>query len=1360
MNLYAYLPAYILQDIQNHSSTLPTQREQRFSVVALFADVTGFTPMSERFNTIGRRGAEKLTTILNAYFTSMIDLVHAYGGSVGKFGGDSLTVLFSYTTVTQSQVIHQAIQCAWDMQAAMRDYALLDTSIGTFDLSMKVGLGIGDILSTTVGDPNIRLEYIIAGQAIDTCIEAEHHAHAGDILVHNDILQHIQVVSVDQVAKTTNFCRITALHVRCKTPSLQPQIWPSTESANQILPIVKRYVHPTISQRVLSNQEGFVNEHRKVTILFIRFNGLDYQHLTVRETLQHYFTSVIRTVQRYDGYVNRIDIGDKGSKYIVLFGAPVAHEDDDERALRCALDLQRLDVHSDGNQQKTQRIITQIGIHTGFVYCGQVGSAHRCEYTVMGDAANLAARLMQAATPGQILVSSITYQAIAEGFVWNAPTHIQVKGKTDPILVYTVRDAATPPALKMHEPRYTLPLIGREQELHQAQHSMEQVLAGHGKILHITGEAGMGKSRIASATVQIAQQEGFRMYAGACQSYGTKTSYLVWHEIWRSFFHLQPSWTIQQVSEQLTLQLNTIDPRFVLRLPLLRSVLNIPLPDNDMTRSLDAEMRIELLKALLMACLRHRAQNTPIMFVLEDCHWIDPLSQELLSYIGRNITHVPVWFLILSRGAQDYKQIPRHREAPFDSIHLSELSPAEAHRLVLLKLEQIIGSTQQTKPAWIDHIVTKAQGNPFYLEEMAHFLRSYQHKLSDNRDITDIELPDSLHSLILSRIDQLTEGEQTTLKVASVIGRSFKASWLWGSYHEIGPPQTVTQHLETLSQLDLLPLSTAEPELEYLFKHITTQEVAYESLTYNMRSLLHERVGQFLERQYADTVEQYFNILAYHYGRSHNTAKRRKYYLLAGNAAKAAYDNQSAIDYYQQLLALLPDNEQIQIMLDMGEVYQHIGQWSEAERMYRDALTLAERDHNRMLQAYGQKALGSLLARTQSYHEALVWLKHAQTQFEQLQHPTGLSRVLEQLSLAYFQINDYDTSMNYAQYHLQIANQCADQIGISAAHANIGLIHIQQGDLDRALVCFKTAVDIATEVNYLRGVVVASGDMTHIYWQQGQYHAALSGLQQALTLANQIGYQQAVGFLLGNAGILYDMYGDYTAALACYGRSLQIATELDDWTTILFALTNILSIFVVQKRYMDALNVCHKTVELGRLLQIPYALGIDLHQQALIAMAEQRYTHALDYCKEALTLATQVGDRDTQLKIETLVIRLQVLREERDVFRARDELEALLDTWTNEGEQAALYYEMWRLQPDQEGARQQAAALYRSAYNNSPNIEYRQHYTELTNETLPEPSPLPTLPAALLEVVDLDALLAHVLVQVEAKVVATHSNTN
>ncbi|NOK58880.1 MAG: hypothetical protein GFH23_1086616n243 [Chloroflexi bacterium AL-N1] len=1357
MNLYAYLPTYILHDIRNRPLTLPTQHEQRFSALALFADVSGFTPMSEKFNTIGRRGAEELTTILNTYFTTMIELVHSYGGSVGKFGGDSLMVLFPYTVAAQSTVTHQAVQCAWDMQVAMRDYTLVDTSVGVFTLSMKVGIGTGSILSTTVGDPDIRLEYIIAGPAINTCVDAEHYAQAGDIIVHNDILHHLHVV--DRVARTTNFCSITALHERCHTPSPQHQIMSSADHADHLLPIVSRYVHPTISQRLLSNQEGFVNEHRKVTILFIRFHGLDYQHPTIRKLLQHYFTSVVRIVQHYDGYLNRIDIGDKGSKYIVLFGAPVAHEDDDERALRCALDLQKFDMHDADYQQEAQKITTQIGIHTGFVYCGQVGSTHRCEYTVMGDAANLAARLMQAATVGEILVSAATYQTVAEGFVWSSPEYIQVKGKTDLILVYTVRGIATPPALKMYEPQYTLPLVGREQELQQAQNSMEHVLQGHGHILHITAEAGMGKSRIASAIVQLAQQKGFVVYAGACQSYGTKTSYLVWHEIWRSFFHLQPSWTVSQVNQQLELQLDAIDPQFVSRLPLLRGVVNMPLPDNDMTHTFDAEMRMDLLKPLLLACLRHRAQTTPVMFVLEDCHWIDPLSQELFSYIGRNIAHVPVWFLILYRGSQDSKQIWSHGETPFAIIHLSELSPAEARHLVLLKLEQISGSTEHIESVWIDHIVTKAQGNPFYLEEMAHFLRNHRYTLSNERNVTDIELPDSLHSLILSRIDQLTEGEQTTLKVASVIGRSFKASWLWGSYYKIGSPQRVIQHLETLSQLDLLPLSSTEPELEYLFKHITTQEVAYESLTYSMRSLLHERVGQFLERKYADTIEQYFNILAYHYGRSHNTDKQRQYYLLAGDAAKAAYDNQSAIDYYQQLLALLPNHEQPQIMLAMGEVYQHIGHWPDAERMYRDALILAERDHNHMLQAYGQKALGSLLSRTQSYHEALVWLKQAQTQFEQLEHMPGLSRVLEQLSLAYFQINDYDTSMDCAQYHLRIADRCTDRIGISAAHANIGLIYIQQGNLDRALEYLKTAVDIATEIKYLRGVVVASGDMTHIYWQQGQYHDALAGLQQALTLANQIGYQQAMGFLLGNAGILYDMYGDYSVALACYGRSLQIATELDDWHTILFVLSNILSISVTQKRYREATRLGQKIVMLARSLQIAHATVSNLHQQALIAMADQQYRHALDCCKEAFSLADQVGYGDIQLQVEALIIRLQVLLGETDVLHARSKLEALLSTWTNQNEQAAIYYEIWYLQPEQEDVRRKAASLYQSACESSPNIEYRQRYAELTNEALPDPPTLPVLPTALIEAVDLGALLERVLAQVEAKVASTTSDT-
>ena len=185
---FAYVPRHVAEDLLQFPDASPIRREARFNAVALFADVSGFTPMSEALGKTGRVGTEELTAILNRYFDPMIELIHSYGGIIGKFGGDAMTVLFPYSDDTQSVVVRRAIQCALLMQERMVNYKGIDTSAGRFDLAMKAGLAMGSIFTTTVGDPDLRLETIIAGQTLDLCSDAEHKANPGEVVVHNPML--------------------------------------------------------------------------------------------------------------------------------------------------------------------------------------------------------------------------------------------------------------------------------------------------------------------------------------------------------------------------------------------------------------------------------------------------------------------------------------------------------------------------------------------------------------------------------------------------------------------------------------------------------------------------------------------------------------------------------------------------------------------------------------------------------------------------------------------------------------------------------------------------------------------------------------------------------------------------------------------------------------------------------------------------------------------------------------------------------------------------------------------------------------------------------------------------------------------
>ena len=476
----------------------------------------------------------------------------------------------------------------------------------------------------------------------------------------------------------------------------------------------------------------------------------------------------------------QLSIGDKGSHFYVSFGAPLAHEDDAIRAVTAALELR--DLQMDFITQ------VQIGVSQGLTRTGACGGLYRRTYSAIGDAVNMAARLMQHAPSGQALVNQNVRKATAQEFIWEELPPLRVKGKSEPVTVFRLIAAQERQGIRLHEPKYALPMVGRAAELASIEKKLDLALLGHGQIVGITAEAGMGKSRLMAEVIRLARGRNVLGYGGECQSYGTSTSYLVWQSIWQGFFSLDPSLSLAKQIESLEQQLSEITPALLPRLPLLGAVLNLPIPDNELTGSFDAKLRKESLESLLVDCLRKRARLMPLLLVLEDCHWLDQLSHDLLEVIGRAIVDLPVLIAIAYRPSQLNRLLaPRVGKLfHFTEIPLTDLPTEEIEQLVSFKLGQIYGEQTKLSQALIEKISRRAEGNPFYIEELLNYLHDRGIDPGQPEALEQIDLPDSLYSLILSRIDQLTENQKTLLKVASVIGRLFRVAILWGVYDQFG----------------------------------------------------------------------------------------------------------------------------------------------------------------------------------------------------------------------------------------------------------------------------------------------------------------------------------------------------------------------------------------------------------------------------------------------------------------------------------------------------------------------------------------------------------------------------------------------
>jgi tetratricopeptide (TPR) repeat protein len=474
-----------------------------------------------------------------------------------------------------------------------------------------------------------------------------------------------------------------------------------------------------------------------------------------------------------------------------------------------------------------------------------------------------------------------------------------------------------------------------------------------------------------------------------------------------------------------------------------------------------------------------------------------------------------------------------------------------------------------------------------------------------------------------------------------------------------------------------------------------------------------------------------------------------------GRAQALLGEADEAAEFCEQSLTIFRElgdhHGEAKALLGLGESQQLLGKWIEAEKTYRETLRLLETMSDPYTKARCQNALGRLLSFTQSSHAALPWFEQARVAFERLGDRVGLSGVLENLSMAYLQLGDDDRALQVAQQQLQIATEHGDQIQVVDAIEIIGQVFWMRGDYDQALEYLQDSLNGATAIGYPRGAIAAAGDMAGVYAQIGDFQRALVSLQRALDGAEEIGDLQFMGAILANAGIIYFYQGDYVRALLLYEHGLDIAIRLGNWLSILHSINNIAIIFTAQHRYGQAAPLYARAIALGRELEKPYILCDCLQHGAEQYAKLQCYAEAQSMNQEALQIAKEINRSETQLAAQLLAIQLQVALSQTDVPTAAAELEVLLQTWTDQLEQAGIHYTIWRVNPARESSRQTAAQLYQELYEGSPNIEYRQRYAELTGEHLPEAGPLPTLRSRMLEEpVDLPTLLDKVGVRFES----------
>jgi class 3 adenylate cyclase/tetratricopeptide (TPR) repeat protein len=1166
----------------------------RVSGTALFADVSGFTPLTEALaNELGpQRGAEELTAHLNRVFHAVIDDVERYGGEVIYFGGDAITCWLDGDEGRRGAACGLAIQRTMSSVGTIRTPAGIEVV-----LSIKVAVAVGNARRFVVGDPGIQLIDVLAGRLIDELADAEHLAEKGDVVLARSALAALgdQVIVHeyrDDGQRNGAVGVLAGLRIDVDEAEPAPALPPLSEA------LVRPWILPAVYERLVTGRGEFLAELRSAYPVFVRFGGIDYdQDPDAVGKLDHFTQRVQQILSESGGNLLHVILGDKGAYLCAVFGTPHAHEDDASRAATAAIELLALD-------RETAVTDLQVGISHGRVRSGAYGHPMRRTFTCLGDAVNLSARLMSQAPAGQAYISEDVHRALSERVECRLVGDLTVKGKADAVRVMSIVGLRR--GVTKREIRYSLPMVGRDVEMAVFGRAVDAVVGGSGRVVGVAAEAGRGKSRLIAEVVRNLTATGISVAWGEAQNFGRTTSYLVWRDVWRTLLEVDDDASEAAQGRDLTRRLRATSVDLARRGPLLGSVLGIGIEDNDLTRTFDAKLRKTSLESLLVDLLRARAGKGALAIVLEDCHWIDGLSRDLLEELVLASASLPVLFVLAYRPADaPGGALGLERTTYFQELHLGELAGADAQLVLRAKLEQLFGESVQPADELVALVLERAQGNPFYLEELINYVHGHGIDPADPAALLQLEIPDTLFRLVQSRIDMLDEAPRTALKVASVVGRTFESPFVQGVYPDLGSVEQVEVRFEAARRADILRIDRVE-DRSWLFRHVVARDVAYDSLPFAMRAHLHDRVGGFLESGGQQAIERNLDLLAYHYWLGEDDAKKREYVVRAGIAAQSRYANDAAADYFQRALPLLPDAERAGVLRRLGKVLELRGGWAHAEATYVEAIELSMRLGDAVEQAWSHADLAETLRKQGRFEDARHQLVLASEIFSHNDDDAGLGLVLHLEGTLASQQGQYDAARAAYEKSLEIRERLGDRPSIGSLLSNLALVAECEGDLEQARTINERALAIREEVGDRWAICVSQNNLGMIALLQKDFTVARIRFEASMRLASEIGDRWVVAVGHHNLGNTNLGLGELAKAGDGLLQALQAYEDYNDLWSVALLVEDMVLLALAKDEIVHAVELIGAADALRTRLEAPRPPAVTVALEGAVGLVRPR----------------------------------------------------------------------------------------------------------------------------------------------------------
>jgi class 3 adenylate cyclase/tetratricopeptide (TPR) repeat protein len=957
------------------------------------------------------------------------------------------------------------------------------------------------------------------------------------------------------------------------------------------------YTPKHLKEKILTTRSSIEGERKLVTVFFA--DVANYTSMSekldpeeVHQIMDGCFKILMDEIHKYEGTINQFT----GDGVMALFGAPVAHEDHAQRACYAALSVQKAIGEYEEKMKKDTGIEfkMRIGINSGHVIVGSIGDDLRMDYTAVGDTTNLASRMESAASPGNVLVSKNTHRLVKDFFEFEIPSEIDVKGKDELQEAYgLLRTSAVYTRFKASVAKGLTRFVGRKNSMPALMEVYEKAKSGSGQVVGIVGEAGVGKSRLLLEFRNRTIQDQYTYLEGRCLHYGGAMVYLPVLDILRSYFEIKEEDREYVIKKKINDKTLELDEKLTSVIPPFQDLLSLEVDDEEYVKLEPKQKREKTFEAIRDLLIR-LSQDKPLVVAIEDLHWIDKTTEEFIDYLIGWLASSPILLILLYRPEYTHQW---GSKSYYSKLGLSQLTPKSSAELVQAVLEE-----GEVAPELRDLILNRAAGNPLFMEEFTYTLlengsiekRDNQYVLSTK--VSNIQVPDTIQGIIAARMDRLEDNLKRTMQVASVIGRDFAFRIL----HTVtGMREELKSYLLNLQGLEFIYEKSLFPELEYIFKHALTQEVAYNSLLQKRRKEIHEHIGKAIEQIYADRLEEFYEMLAYHYSKSETFEKAYQYNKLSGDKAKRIFSSFEAFGFYKgslNILSRMDVNEQnkrrqIEVCISISDSLYPLG-------YPNGSLDMLHQGERLSMEIGDKKSLSILHSRMGHYFttketDALHGLEYIEKSFqevEELQDIESMVKIGRDLLLPYATIGYFSRINDLAPKLITLLE------GLSKEHedygtgrnyysdfyAHYGFSFGWLGHFDKGEIAFEKGLAFARRINNLPSLGILEFLYALFFSIKGDWWRTIEHSQKAIQYLEESKFMPLLGLAWTSSGWGYYLLGELETARNKFEKGIECWGDYGGFLVLGYAYVLSSAVHSESGNFREAQTSIEEALEISR----------------------------------------------------------------------------------------------------------------------------------------------------------------------------------